>query len=373
MINILKKIFNRSRLKSKSGDNLVAVMGADGKTTTVRLAEAVLAKKYKVLTTSSDQPDDRELNSTLSRIKNDHKGVVELDPRQPEDFNEYIKLFHPGTLIVTSSEYPQHGFQGDTLSFLEGVKRLMQANPAMQLILNWDDPSLRSLGDSLGDSVIFYGSSATHCHIWVSNLKIDNLRTRYELNYGVERVEVVSPLLGFQLVGPQLAAAALGINWGIPLTSIKMALEEVGGLEGRMEPFAGFNGSVVIDDTSKMSPQSMLAAIDTLNYISAKKRIVILSQIEGMAGLSERIQKEVCFKLYRDRTDYVYLLGEETKELKEELVKLGYSPERIEFNQTNNQIIGKLLKTVTKGDLVLLKTAKQARVSDLLSRLTKLR
>ncbi len=69
--------------------------------------------------------------------------------------------------------------------------------------------------------------------------------------------------------------------------------------------------------------------------------------------------------------DLVFLGGGDTKYITDELNNLGFLSDRIEYNLQNPQIVSKLLKILSKGDVVLVKGSRAVRLDEVVQRITK--
>src|SRR5206468_4038069 len=95
----------------------------------------------------------------------------------------------PAVLVITNAFDLQNDFPTHIL--VEEYSNLVSQLPKTgALILNWDDADCRKLANSTPAEVIFYGTDSKKCHIWAGNVHIFKNRVVFELNYGVERVEV---------------------------------------------------------------------------------------------------------------------------------------------------------------------------------------
>ena len=94
---------------------------------------------------------------------------------------------------------------------------------------------------------------------------------------------------------------------------------------------------------------------DTINYEHPN--------VEGL--------KEVARKIYKDRVDLVFLGGGSTQVIADELLSLGFIPERLETGLQNTQITSQLLKVLSKGDVVLIKGSKSSKLTEVVKKLSK--
>ena len=178
-------------------------------------------------------------------------------------------------------------------------------------------------------------------------------------------------LLGLHQVYSALAAALLGIVHGIPLTKIKLALESVEPSEHRLQAIAGPNGSILLDDTYNSSPVALDGAIDTLLQIPARRRVVVLGEMKELGAYSEQLHRQLAQRIYKEKLDLVFLGQGEAQIVADELRSLGFWGERMESNLRNSDLVSKLLKTLSKGDVCLIKGSRAVRLDEVVKRIAK--
>ena len=166
-------------------------------------------------------------------------------------------------------------------------------------------------------------------------------------------------------------AATLGIKEGLRLTQIKKGLESVKAEEHQLKVLNGFNGSVVLDDTEQVSPTLVEQALETLNYLPARRRILVLGEIKRLGSFSEKIHKQLAHKIYKEKYDLVLIAKGQTKITADELLKLGFIAERMEAELVNPQIVASLLKVLAKGDVVLVIGSKELRLDEVVAKIAK--
>ncbi|MCR4306272.1 MAG: hypothetical protein NUV73_04280, partial [Candidatus Daviesbacteria bacterium] len=232
-------------------------------------------------------------------------------------------------------------------------------------------PNSKKLAELCKGSVLYFGTDPKNCTVWADNLKIENFQTTFELNHGVERVKVNFKPLGLHQIYPALAAAVLGIIHGIPLTKIKLALETVEPTEHRLQVLPGPNDSILLDDTYNSSPAAIDSAIDTLLAIPARRRILCLGEMRELGSFSEKLHRQVAQRIYKEKIDLVFLGQGDAQIIADELKSLGFWEERIESNLQNSQFVAKLLKTLDKNDVCLIKGSRAVRLDEVVRRITK--
>ncbi len=357
----------------------VGITGSVGKTTTAVACKLVLSQKYNTISTTDTNSKTANLDPlfnlpiTILKIRPKIKRVIlELGIEYPGEMELWLNIARPAKGIVTAINYAHSEYLGSVEQIAKEKGLLIEQLPAEGVaILNWDDLNTRKLSERSKAAVVFYGTEAKNCQVWAGNIRIENFRTVFELNYGVERVEIRSQLLGKHQIYPMLAAAALGITEDISLIKIKKALESLEPAEHRLQSKAGYNGSVILDDTYNSSPAAVLEALDTLNYLPARRRIVVLGEMRELGQFSEKLHRQVAQKIYNDKIDLVFLGGGDTKYIADELVRMGFLEERLQINLQTPQIVSSLLKILAKGDVVLVKGSRAVRLDEVVKKVTK--
>ena len=199
---------------------VIAITGTLGKSTAVSLLYSILTPKMVLPKTENPalQNSIENFITLADRVfkispKID-KAILELDPKNPHEVDNLKEFIKFKTLAITHFSELKESFPDESekagAAYEELIKMLGDDGT---LVLNWEDASVRRFGDKFnGSNIIFFGLDGQNCHVWASNMRIENYQTIFELNYGVERVEIRSNLLGFHQIIPMLTASAIAIN-----------------------------------------------------------------------------------------------------------------------------------------------------------------
>ncbi|OGE64506.1 hypothetical protein A3J13_02690 [Candidatus Daviesbacteria bacterium RIFCSPLOWO2_02_FULL_36_8] len=372
-IHLLRIYLAKQYAKIYPKEIFVGVSGSVGKTTCVQICLKVLSQKFKTITTKSNLDPVLNIPETLLRITPKVKKVVlEMGIEYPGEMDFYLSLVKPKTVIITKIAYAHNEYLGDLDQIAEEKGKLIESLEEDGVaILNYDDANSKKLEKKCKGSVVYFGTDAENCTVWAGNVKIENFKTSFELNLGVERVKIDFPFLGLHQIYPALAAAALGVVNKIPLTKIKFALESVEQQEHRMQVLNGPNGSIILDDTYNSSPSALEAAIDTLMQVNARRRVLVLGEMRELGQFSENLHRQIAQKIYKEKIDLILLGQGDIQFIADELKSLGFWDERIESNLPNSQIVAKLLKNLSKGDVVLIKGSRAVRLDEVVKRIVK--
>ena len=379
-ISLFKKPFHLLRIylarqyaKLYSKEMFIGISGSVGKTTTTQLCLAVLSLKYKTIATTPNLDPILNIPLTILKINPSIKKVIlEMGVEYKGEMDFYLSIVRPMSAIITRVSYAHSEFLGDLGEIIEEKGKLIESLPKDGVaILNYDDSNSKKLAEVCKAQILYFGTDPQNCTVWAGNIKIENYKTSFELNLGVERVKVDFQLLGSHQVYAALAAAALGISVGVPLIKIKTALESVSPEQHRLQPILGPNGSILLDDTYNSSPVALEAAIDTLLQIPARRKILVLGEMRELGKYSEELHREIARKIYKEKLDLVLLGQGDTQYIASELKDLGFLEERMESNLVNSQIVAKLLRSLGKGDVCLIKGSRAVRLDEVVKRIAK--
>ncbi|MBI2196539.1 UDP-N-acetylmuramoyl-tripeptide--D-alanyl-D-alanine ligase [Candidatus Daviesbacteria bacterium] len=371
--HLLRIYLAKQYAKLYPAEAFIGVTGSVGKTTTVAACSAVLSQKYKTLSTKPNLDPVLNIPSTLLKINPRVKKIIlEMGIEYKGEMDFYLSLIKPKTVILTRIAYAHNETLGSINEVLQEKRKLVESLDTDGVaILNWDDPSSKKLAENCKGSVLYFGMDPKNCTIWASNPRIENFATTFELNHNVERVKVNFQLLGLHQVYPALAAALLGVIHGIPLTRIKLALETIEPSEHRLQAVKGPNGSIVLDDTYNSSPSALDSAIDALLQIPARRRVIVLGEMRELGPYSEQLHRQVAQRIYKEKLDFVFLGQGEAQVIADELKSLGFWEERMESNLRNSELVSKLIKTLGKGDVCLIKGSRAVRLDEVVGRIAK--
>ncbi len=356
----------------------IGITGTVGKTTTTLACYHVLRQKFRTVSTIQNSANlDSIFNIPITLLKvrpKTQKVVLEMGIEYPDEMDFYLSLVHPGIGIVTRVSYQHSEFLGDVEKIFEEKSKLIKQLPTNgTAILNWDDTYTRKMADLTKANVIFFGSDPKNCHVWATNVRIHDYQTKFELNYGVERVEVAMQIIGRHYVTSALAAAALGLSNGMSLMAIKKGLEEIKGSAHRMQLVEGLNGSLVLDDTYNNAPVALEAAVEVLSELPARRRILVLGEMKELGQFSQKMHRQVARKIYANKVDLVLMGPGDTRYVADELKSLGFPEDRMEADLTHPQLVARILKAAGKGDVVLVKGARSLRLDEIVKRIIKQR
>src|SRR5260370_9539910 len=115
--------------------------------------------------------------------------------------------------------------------------------------------------------------------------------TRFDLVGREVRQPVHSPLLGTHNVYNVLAAAPIALERGIPPTEIAGALPFLQPADKRGQ-VVQLGNITVLYDCYNSSPKALMAAVDTLGAMPARRRIVVAGEMLELGATGKQLHRE---------------------------------------------------------------------------------
>ncbi len=239
---------------------VVGVTGSNGKTSTKEMAAAVLGVRHRVLRSRGNLNSETGVPLTLLELEPSHTAaVLEMGMQAPGEVARLAALARPRVGVVTMIGTVHLEFFRDHEALARAKGELVEALPPDGLaVLNADDARFDLLRGLSRAPVVSFGFAA-------GDLRADGYRPLPEGGsiLGVEGVEVRLGLSGRHQARNALAALAAGRFAGVSIGEGAAALAGVR-IEQRLHELRAPDGYIVVDDSYNASPESMLAAFDTV-------------------------------------------------------------------------------------------------------------
>ena len=265
---------------------VVGVTGSNGKTSTKEMLAAVLGARFTVLKTEGNMNTETGVPLTILRLEPGvHDAIIlEMGMQGPGEIARLAALARPRIGVVTGIGTVHIEFFGGKHGIARAKGELLQALPAGgAAVLNADDPLTDVLRALSAAPVTTFGLEAG-----------DYRGEGYAFgSFTVRGVPVHISLAGRHQARNAVAALAAGELAGVPLAVGAAAIASVT-VERRLEARPAPGGFAVVDDAYNASPESMLAALDSVGEIPHEGRLLaVLGEMRELGGLAEGAHREV--------------------------------------------------------------------------------
>ncbi|MFA6316668.1 MAG: UDP-N-acetylmuramoyl-L-alanine--D-glutamate ligase, partial [Elusimicrobiota bacterium] len=248
-------------------DDVVAVTGTNGKTTTTALTAAIFAKGLprgrRALACGNIGSPACEV--VLSARKGDVL-VMETSSYQLED-SRFFKPRAAVILNITADHLEHHGAMA---GYIEAKARIFRdQGPDDWCVFNASDPLTMKLSRRAPCRVLYFGPKARGVHAWVEGGQI-----RARLPGGTESAFPLPPIPGEHNQHNAMASVLLALCRGIKPAAIRAGLKAFKGVEHRLEECGAAAGIRCVNDSKATNVDSTLVALKSMP--PAPKTMLIL-------------------------------------------------------------------------------------------------
>ena len=356
--------------RSRKDVAVVAITGSNGKTTTRQMTPEVIAQKFSTLSTIGNYNNQIGVPLTLLRLAPEHAwAVVELGTNSPGEIARLARICSPDIGVITNIG-PAH-LEG--LGSLDGVMREKEQlidllKTGGRAVLNADDRRVCKIADRTEKKVLLFGLSKTAA-IRATKIQEKVSGISFSLDLPRESLTVDLKVPGQFMVINALAAAAVGHLLELSAAEIKSGLETFKPAWGRMNVFQTASGIHIIDDTYNANPDSMQAAITTLNALRANNRSVFVAgDMLELGAQAESLHRQVGAWAATAEINKLYVTGEYAEAVAAGAKNAGMNGKNI-FIGLQEKILTHLKDYLKPGDWVLVKGSRGAKMDNIVERI----
>ncbi len=348
------------------GKVAIGITGSVGKTTTKEAIAHLLSVRHRVHRTKGNFNNHFGLPLGLLTLEPEYDlSVIEMGMSHAGEIAALARIAQPNEGVVTAVA-PVHLEFFDSIAGIARAKyELIESLPAHgTAVLNADDEYVSQFGRDFKGKVILFGLKAT-ADVRAEKIEVIGPEgTRFDLVCQGVRQPVHSPLLGQHNVYNVLAAAAVAMEHGIMASEIAAALPTLEAADKRGQVVHVGNVAVLYDCYNS-SPKALMAAVDTLSSMPARRRIVVAGEMLELGTTGEQLHRECGRYLAEQKVDF--LLG--VRGLAKAMVEAaGSAGTNAEFVNTPEEAGAWLAREARDGDVVLLKASRGVKLEKALDR-----
>jgi len=351
---------------------VVAITGANGKTSTKDMAAAVCAERFRTHASPRSFNNEVGLPMTLLGTPPDSDVVIaELGARHVGDVQRLMPIADPSVVVVTNVGVAHMEVFGSWEAIVEASAEPIEAlDPEDLAILNADDGVAATFADRTRARVRSFGRGAE------AAVRADDVSlaadgcASFDLVADGGRARVSLAVPGEHMVHNALAAAAVGLELGVPLASCASALSAARITPWRMETTATAAGVRVVNDAYNANPESVAAALKTARWIAADGRLIaVLGQMAELGAIAAEEHERIGELAARLRVDRLITIGPEAKAIAVAGVREGVEPENVADYEEADAALADVLAVARDGDVVLIKGSRVAGLERLAAQL----
>lgn len=280
-------------------DNIIAITGTNGKTTSTILIGEILEKaslNTYIVGNVGTGILDRIIDSNPSDVF-----VIEASSFQLEHTN----LFKPKIALITNITPDHLDWHGDFQNYVESKLKIFENQDRDDfLVLNYDDKILKNLQNEIKSKVIYFSiREKLNKGIYIEDdyIIIDDGHNKREL-MAIDELKI----LGKHNLENALGCIGVALASGIDDRIIYNALKEFNGVEHRMEFVAKKKSISFYNDSKGTNIDASVKAIESVN-----PPIILIA-----GGYDKSLEFDNLIKGFKDRVKALILLGETKEKIK---------------------------------------------------------
>ena len=227
-----------------------------------------------------------------------------------------------------------------------------------KIVINNDNDLLHEWKNNLKENIevhTFGIENKSDC--MAENIKKSENNSEFICNINNEKIKINVPIGGDVFIINSLCAILVGKNLGLSDKQIQDGIENFELTKKRMEIIKLKNNITLINDSYNASLDSMKASIKYLSELKGKRKIAVLGDLFELGDYSEKIHRKIGEEIVKNKIDLLYLIGENSKYIKDEALKNGMNKNNIFYFNSKNEIINNLKNIMTENDIVLFKAS----------------
>jgi UDP-N-acetylmuramoyl-tripeptide--D-alanyl-D-alanine ligase len=358
--------------RDRFAGTVVAVTGANGKTSTKDLAAAVLATQRSTHASPSSFNNEVGLPMTLLGAAPETEVIVaELGARRMGDVRRLCRVARPHVAVVTNIGVAHIEIFGSWSAIVEAGAEPVEALDADDVaILNADDPVVAAYAGRTAARVVMFGRTAG-ADVRAESVELGpDGRARFDLRMDAQRARVTLEVPGEHMVANALAAAAVGGTLGVSADAAAAALEHARVTRWRMEIVETTSGVRILNDAYNANPESVAAALKTARWMAGDGRLIaVLGPMAELGALTAEAHERVGELAARLRVDRLVTIGPDAKAIAVAGVREGLEPDAAADYDDLDAALADVVAVARRGDVVLVKGSRVAGLEVLASRL----
>ena len=297
---------------------IASITGSSGKSSTKEMLAAVLGTLGPTHRTPGNYNNHFGVPLTLLGIgEQDRWAVVEIAMNVPGEIGPLAELAGPEVGLVTNIGWAHVEGTGSKEATSREKGALYRALPATGLaISNADDPFEKKTLEGCRARVVRVGRKEK-VDYRLASITTDGTKTRFSLEGPQGRAEVNLPVPGPHMAMNAAMAMAAGIELGVEPKAAAEALQKVQLPSGRVRLEKHGQGWL-LDDSYNANPDSLAAAVATVESLPGKGRAVaLLGAMAELGSFSQMLHEDSGATVARSQIGLCLAVGAESKFLVE--------------------------------------------------------
>jgi UDP-N-acetylmuramoyl-tripeptide--D-alanyl-D-alanine ligase len=352
-------------VRKAAATRVVAITGSAGKTTTKETIADFLSASFRVVKNKGNLNNHIGLPLSLMQLRDKPDvAVMELGMNHVGEISTLVAIADPDVRVWTNVGDAHLGFF-DSLDAIADAKAeiLERAEPLDVLICNADDPRVMARAAGFAGRTITFGESdrATVRARDIEDRGIDGMRARVVAPAGECVIE--TPLLGRGNLSNVLAATAVAIEFGVPLSTIASRAAALRPADRRGAVHRLRGGITLVDDSYNSSPAALRRALDVIATEGrASRKVAVLGEMLELGDHATALHQESGRVAASAGLRLLFAVGgAPARALADAAIASGMSQASVIYFEKSEQAAPAVAAALRSGDLVLVKGSRGTR------------
>ena len=265
---------------------VVAVTGSVGKTSTKDIIASVLKEKYDVLKTEGNFNNHIGLPLTILKLKEHTALVVEMGMNHFGEISVLTSIAKPTIAAITNIGTAHIGILGSRENILKAKLEILEGlKPNGKVVINNDNDLLNKWAKENNNNNIYtYGINNKSNYV-----ATDIVQTEIESDFKIDNLNIEINVPGEHFIYNALCAFTIGKLLEIEEDKIINGIKNFSLTSKRMDIEKIKNNITVVNDSYNASLDSMKAALNVINKMSARRKIAVLGDMLELRRIFRKI------------------------------------------------------------------------------------
>lgn len=359
-------------IRRESGSQVVAITGSAGKTTTKEVASELLSVRYRVIRNRGNF--NNHIGLPLSLIELRHRpeiAVVELGMNHAGEISTLVRVAGPDVRVWTNVGEAHLGFFASMDAIADAKAEIFEgADRSTLLVANADDERVMARVPRFAGRVVTFGIDTEADVRAVEVVDRGIAGTTARLVTPDEAADLVVPLIGRGNLANVLAAAAVALEFGVPLEAIVARAATLSPASHRGEVVLLPGGVTLIDDSYNANPTATKRSLDVLASAAAERRIAVLGEMLELGERARALHEEIGRAAAASRVDVLFAIGGDlAAALAASAVAAGLPSAAVRRFATSDEAAEAAAAEARRGDVVLVKGSRGIRTDRVVARM----
>jgi UDP-N-acetylmuramoyl-tripeptide--D-alanyl-D-alanine ligase len=337
---------------------VVAITGSMGKTTTKEATALALGGRFRVLKSEKNLNNFYGLPLSILRHCDENVGVFELGMSAPGELARLTKIARPDVGVLTNVAEVHREFFPSLEAIARAKGELFDGLPEKAVsVVNADDPLVLSEARRFAGRQVRFGLS-DGADVRATRIRRDHEGIRFAALYEDQETEIRSPVHGLHNVYNLVAALAVSVVLGLPLSAAAVELTKLTPPPHRGERIRLRDGIVIIDETYNSNPVALDFVLESFAKEEATRRVAVLGDMLELGDRAETLHRKSGRKAARSSLDLLIGVGPLGRLIVEEARRDGMAEASVLVAETAAEASELLADRIESGDIVLLKASR---------------